>query len=318
MNIYIIMMAFIPLIYFGMKGLVRQVGNNLNKKLVYVRQKSDKFNKLEDELVTLQEEYNKQKQKTYKLVNNNYDIISKNIKKIEILEIKDDKGELDSKERKDLEKLKNNNSKLEKENFKLKNDFNNKTKDIHSSISKLKKDMLKNVKVSLDDFTLTEKFLLTRSVRRVIKDARKKSLDGFGAVEVFEPTGSKLYFKKFKKIMNVNGTIRFYNPVNVNKSWTGLPTLYYDDNDPEPKNINNYIYPMGAEEIAAVMFDQNLPKDDATKGGRNWLLRMGALAAIAMVVFYIFMSPEEGAKAAAPAVKEVVNQTIQNASVVIK
>ena len=257
MNILILSLLIVAVAYFMGKYIISTISRKLDKTFMAIRESEDEYYKLSQEKSKIFEELQKEKSKIFEEIEKKQNKLNE-LKK-EIFEIQSNET-LNSTQKGLITKKQNDVLKLEIEIEKLySKEYDKQEKDI----SEIDLRLSKIIKVDLTDFNFVEQFILTKHTKKLIKESRKRAERGFGVVIVHNEAGEKIYIKRYQKRMLINGGIYFHNPAMVKLSWFGVPVEHFDDGDPEPKNMgNNWYYPMGAEEIAATMYDQKVPTED--------------------------------------------------------
>lgn len=295
-------------IRYGFKAIRKSILDQLNERFVAIREKGDAFDLHNEKIIEKSQELTELK--------------------AEILEIKEkEERQIQVKENK-LKELKNKNNpnqkdlqiqtKLEKEikDHKeiLKNiDNAEEIQLIEKELEELHKKSKHLAKIDLFDLAPVEKYFLSKHALKLIEKARKEAEKGLGAVEIHNEVGSQLYFRKFSKIMVIDGKTYFHNPAKVKNSWYGVPVEHFDEGDPEAKDMGNTMfYPMGGDELTALIYDQKIPDLDKKGFEINRYVLYGVMAVV-MIVYLIWILTKDQSQAV-----EVAKTVAQNTTTIVK
>jgi hypothetical protein len=275
-------------IYQFLKKKHKEILKKLEEDFILIRETADNFEIMQDKITNKQVELQDLKAGVYSIIedkeNQNKDLESQY----------NELMKKDNKTQKENEKLSKIRDKIKKNDDVIKEAANSEQiEKIEKDIEELKNTQKKYAKIDLSDLNPSSQFYINEQTKKLIKKAKDQVEKGIGVVEIHSDIGSKLYFKKYRKIMVIDGKTYFHNPAKVRNSWYGLPVIHFDEGDPEAKNMGNtYTYPMSGEEITATIFDQKIPEEDKSNGFEINRMVLYAVMVVVMIAFviYIFFS----------------------------
>lgn len=315
MNTFIILLIAAPVLYWGIRFIGMQISKDLKNKFVNIREDKDEYysytqtkTKILDDMTKIKVENFKKESKIkidMKIVQDKIDIIEDEYSAEGYAVPDSEQKKLDNYKKQLLKKI---------EDIKKIKD-SQKIKDYEKQINEIDIKLSQSVKVDFNDFNLLEKFYLNKHSKKLIKDSLKKVEKGFGAIVIHNKAGEKIYFRKYQKRMLIDKAIYFYNPAQVKTAWFGMPVIHYDEFDPEAINLGgDWLYPMGGQEMATLIFDQNVPKDE-TKDKTNFMIgKYGMYAAFAIAAIYWIYSSFTDPIAASNTAQTIV----ANATTIVK
>lgn len=295
------------LLRYAFKTIKKNILKRLEERFVSIRETSDAFTVHNKKIIEKSQKLNNLKASLLeKKEREERKILSK---ENEVKELKQ-KEKLNKKQETKLEKLLEQISKHNKNIVDLEN--NSKVEELEKEIKELNLKSKHIAKIDLFDIAPVERYFLSKHAIKLIEKARKNAEKGLGAVEIHTEVGSKLYFMKYKKIMVIDGKTYFHNPAKVKNSWYGVPVEHFDDGDPEAKDMGNTMfYPMGGNELTALIYDQKLPDQDKSGFEINRYVLYGVMLVVMVgYLIYIFQDdPVQGAK--------VTKEVAQNVTTIV-
>lgn len=292
--------------YWAIKYIRKSMIDEVKKLFVQVREKEDAFSKHNDEVLELTEKLTKKKVKVLDEIDSLKAAIKLHLKEKEELETAEG---LNKKEESRILKL-DEMIKKKKEEI-LNHEANTEIKSLEKELDILKEKGKHIVKVDLFDFNVTQKYFLSKHAQKLVKQAKEAAQKGLGCIIIHTSSGEKIYFMKFKKFMIIEGGTYFHNPAKVRNSWFNVPVLHFDEGDPEPKDMGNTMhYPMSAEELTSLIYDQKLP--DQKESGfmiSRYLIWGLAAAAAAWWLWSVYSGDSSTAASAGKAAADAVINT---------
>lgn len=295
--------------YYGFKGIRKSILDQLNNRFVSIREKGDAFDLHNEEIIKKSQELTELKAEVLELKEKEERKIK--LKEEKLKELKD-KNNPNQKDLTQIEKLEGEIK--ESRDFYKNIDKAEEIEKVEKELEDLNKKSKHLAKIDLFDLAPVEKYFLSKHALKLIEKARKNAEKGLGAVEIHNEVGSKLYFRKYDKIMVIDGKTYFHNPAKVKAySWYGVPVEHFDEGDPEAKDMGNTMfYPMGAKEMTALIFDQKIPDQDKKGFELNRYVLYGVMVVV-MIAYLVYIFTKDPAQATT-----VVQTVAQNTTEVVR
>lgn len=294
--------------YYGFKGIRKSILDQLNERFVSIREKADAFDLHNEKIIEKSQELTRLKAEVLEIKEKEERQI--NLKEVKLKELKD-KNNPTTKDLQAQEKL----EKEIKDHKELLKNIDNaeEIQAVEKELEDLNKKSKHLAKIDLFDLAPVEKYFLSKHALKLIEKARKNAEKGLGAIEIHNEVGSKLYFRKYAKIMVIDGKTYFHNPAKVKGSWYGVPCEHFDEGDPEAKDMGNTMfYPMGGNELTALIYDQKIPDQDKKGFELNRLVLYGVMAVV-MIAYLVYIFTKDPAQATT-----VVQTVAQNATEIVR
>lgn len=299
--------------YWALKYVRNSMIDEVKKLFVQVREKEDAFSKHNEEILKLTENLTKKKAKVLDEIDSLKAAIKLHLKEKEELETAEG---LNKKEEARILKL-DEMIKKKREDI-LKHEANDEIKKLEKELDTLREKGKHIVKVDLFDFNVTQKYFLSKHAQKLVKQAKEAAQKGLGCIIIHTSSGENIHFLKFKKFMIIEGGTYFHNPAKVRNSWFNVPVLHFDEGDPEPKDMGNTMhYPMSAEELTSLIYDQKLPDNKGNGFALNRYVLWGiAGLAAAWWLWSVYSGDNSSSGAAASAGKAAADAAVNTTLVV--